>query len=216
MFGDPADPYAVTPEDALDAARREVKQWRLERLLRAKRQDDLDPLTEWFVLAWDAFRAPEFPYDEGLRLARVVGVDLDADVVGKLAEKKASNLVLWDSARRAAKGALGAADGSRSAIDAVHHVAWIIRKQNLQAGRELVERAHLDASPAFLTALTAVLEVLPVSSTFTRVKGETGAVSEAASDFDALEHLRRLMFTDRVPEPEQLKIWMEDPREPPA
>jgi putative DNA methylase len=211
MFGDPSDPYAVTPEDALDAARREVKQWRLERLLRAKRQDDLDPLTEWFVLAWDAFRAPVFPYDEALRLARVVGVDLDADVVGKLAEKKGSDLILWDSARRAAKNALGAADGGRSAIDAVHHVAWRIRQQNLQAGRELVERAGFEASPGFVTAMTAVLEVLPVSSTFTKVKGETGAVAEAASDFDALEHLRRLMFSDRVPEPEQLKIWMEDP-----
>ena len=216
MFGDPADPYAVTPEDALDAARREVKQWRLERLLRAKRQDDLDPLTEWFVLAWDAFRAPQFPYDEALRLARVVGLDLDADVVGKLAEKKGSDLILWDSARRAAKNALGAADGGRSAIDAVHHVAWRIRQQNLQAGRELVERAGLEASPGFVTAMTAVLEVLPVSSTFTKVKGETGAVAEAASDFDALEHLRRLMFSDRVPEPEQLKIWLEDPHEPPS
>jgi adenine-specific DNA methylase len=216
MFGDPSDPYGVTPEDALDAARREVKQWRLERLLRAKRQDDLDPLTEWFVLAWDAFRAPVFPYDEALRLARVVGVDLDADVVGKLAEKKGSDLVLWDSARRAAKNALGAPDGGRSAIDAVHHVAWRIRQQNLQAGRELVERAGLEASPGFVTALTAVLEVLPVSSTFTKVKGETGAVAEAASDFDALEHLRRLMFSDRVPEPEQLKIWMGDPLEPPS
>jgi hypothetical protein len=216
MFGDPSDPYAVTPEDALDAARREVKQWRLERLLRAKRQDDLDPLTEWFVLAWDAFRAPQFPYDEALRLARVVGLDLDADVVGKLAEKKGSDLILWDSARRAAKNALGAADGGRSAIDAVHHVAWRVRQQNLQAGRELVERAGLETSPGFVTAMTAVLEVLPVSSTFTKVKGETGAVAEAASDFDALEHLRRLMFSDRVPEPEQLKIWMEDPLEPPA
>ncbi len=216
LFGDPADPYAVTPEDALDAARREVKQWRLERLLRAKRQDDLDPLTEWFVLAWDAFRAPQFPYDEALRLARVVGLDLDADVVGMLAEKKGSDLILWDSARRAAKNALGAVDGGRSAIDAVHHVAWRIRQQSLQAGRELVERAGLEASSGFVTALTAVLEVLPVSSTFTKVKGETGAVAEAASDFDALEHLRRLMFSDRVPEPEQLKIWMEDRREPPA
>src|SRR5437773_2242087 len=208
MFGDPADPYAVTPEDALDAARREVKQWRLERLLRAKRQDDLDPLIEWFVLAWDAFRAPVFPYDEALRLARVVGVDLDVDVVGKLAEKKGSDLILWDSARRAAKNALGAADGGRSALDAVHHVAWRIRQQNLQAGRELVERAGLTASPGFVTAMTAVLEVLPVSSTFTKVKGETGAVAEAASDFDALEHLRRLMFSDRVKEPEPLEIWM--------
>ncbi|MEQ1897463.1 MAG: DUF1156 domain-containing protein [Vicinamibacterales bacterium] len=209
MFGEAADPYAVTPEDALDAARREVKQWRLEKLLRAKRQDDLDALTEWFVLAWDAFRAPVFPYDEGLRLARVVGVDLDSQVVGKVAEKKASNLVLWDSAKRAAKGALGAPDGSSAAIDAVHHVAWLIRQQNLQAGRDLVERMKLEASPAFITALTAVLEVLPVSTTFTRVKGETGAVADAASDFDALEHLRRLMFVERVPEPEQLRIWTE-------
>jgi hypothetical protein len=209
LFGDALDPYAVTPEDALDAARREVKQWRLQRLLHAKRQDDLDPLTEWFVLAWDAFKAPEFPYDEGLRLARVVGLDLDADVVGKVAEKKGSNLLLWDSAKRAAKGALGAADGSRSAMDAVHHVAWRIRQQNLQAGREMVERARLDASPGFVTALTAVLEVLPVSSTFTKVKSETGAVAEAASDFDALEHLRRLMFGDRIPEPEQLRLLLE-------
>lgn len=210
LLGDAVDPYAVTPEDALDAARREVKQWRLQRLLHAKRQDDLDPLTEWFVLAWDAFRAPEFPYDEGLRLARVVGVDLDGDVVGRLAEKKGSDLVLWDSAKRAAKGALGSADGSRSTMDAIHHVAWRIRQQNLQAGRELVERTRLDASPGFVTALTALLEVLPPSAAFRPTARHAGAVAEAASDFEALEHLRRLMFSDRVPEPEQLRIDLGD------
>jgi len=53
------------------------------------------------------------------------------------------------------------------------------------------------------------LEVLPVSSTFTNMTGETGAVADAASDFDALENLRRLAFTDRVPEPRQLRLWME-------
>jgi putative DNA methylase len=41
------DPYAVRPEDALEAARREVKQWRMERLATVKRQHHLDPLTEW-------------------------------------------------------------------------------------------------------------------------------------------------------------------------
>ena len=71
------DPYAVTPEDALDVARREVKRWRLEQLTHLKADADLDPATAFFVLAWDAFRAPVFPYDEGLRLARAVGVDPD-------------------------------------------------------------------------------------------------------------------------------------------
>jgi len=209
LFAEPLDPYAVTPEDALDSARREVKRWRLEQILRTTRQPDLDPLTEWFVLAWDAFRAPEFPYDEALRLARVVGLDLDAQVVGHVAEKKGSDLLLWDSARRAAKGSIGPMDGNRAAIDALHHVALRIRQQGLQAGRELVERVGLDKDSSFVSALTAVLEVLPVSKTFTHVADEAGPVAEAASDFDALEHLRRLIFTERVPEPMQLRFWTE-------
>ena len=77
MFEEPWDPYEVTPEDALDAARREVKNWRLQQLTHMKARTDLDPLTSFYVLAWDAFRAPKFDYDEALRLARAVGVDLD-------------------------------------------------------------------------------------------------------------------------------------------
>jgi len=207
LFAEPLDPYAVTPEDALNAARREVKNWRMERLLRANRLGDVDALTEWFVLAWDAFKAPEFPYDEGLRLARVVGLDLDRDIVGHLAEKKASDIVLWDSEKRANKAVLSAIDGSRGMVNALHGIAHRVRSQGLQAGKDLVERAGLHKDAAFLTALTAVLEVLPVSSAFTQIKAEKGAVADAASDFEALENLRRLMFTDRIPEPEQLKIW---------
>ena len=58
-----------------------------------------------------------------------------------------------------------------------------------------------------LVLLVEILEVLPVSSTFTKIEGEKGAVAEAANDFDALENLRRLMFAATVPQPEQLKIW---------
>ena len=115
LFDEPWDPYAVTPEDALDAARREVKRWRLGQLTHVKAADDLDAPTAFFVLAWDAFKAPAFAYDEALRLARAVGVDLDAGVVGRIAGKQGSNVQLWDSARRAAAGALG--PGRRVARD---------------------------------------------------------------------------------------------------
>jgi adenine-specific DNA methylase len=209
LFAEETDPYAVTPEDALDAARREVKKWRLDRLLRTNRHAELDPLTEWFVLAWDAFKAPEFPYDEALRLARVVGLDLDRDVIRVVAEKKSSDVVLWDSGKRATRGTLGPTDGSRALLDALHHAAYRARKDGLEAGRQLLEESGAVQHPSFPAALTAVLEVLPVSSTFTRVADEKGAVAEAASDFDALEHLRRLAFSDRVPEPEQLGLWTE-------
>lgn len=202
------DPYSVTPEDALDAARREVKRWRLEQLTQMKTKAELDGPTSWFVLAWDAFQAPVFPYDEGLRLARAVGVDLDKDIVGRLAEKKASDLVLWDSAKRAAKGSLGPADGSRGMIDALHHAANLGRSRTLDAAKDLLEKNGIDADPAFLTSLKAVLEVLPVSKAWTGIDLE-GDVAAAGSDFEALEKLRTLAFADKVTKRKQLDFWLD-------
>jgi adenine-specific DNA methylase len=199
------DPYAVSPEDALEAARREVKAWRMEKLTSGSRRAQLDPLTEWFVLAWDAFEAPQFPYDEALRLARVVGLDLDKDVVGVLAEKKTSDLILWDSSTRAAKGKLGAPDGTKSWIDSIHHCAHRARSIDLNAARQLLDDNGLPNSPIFLTALEAVLEVLPLSARYTGFDPVKAAVP-AASDFEALENLRRLALAEQVPAPKQLEL----------
>jgi putative DNA methylase len=199
------DPYSVSPEDALDAARREVKAWRMEKLTSGSRRAQLDPLTEWFVLAWDAFEAPQFPYDEALRLARVVGLDLDKDVVGVLAEKKASDLILWDSSTRATKGKLGAPDGTRSWIDAIHHCAHRARSIDLNAAKQLLDDNGLANSPVFLTALEAVLEVLPLSARYTGFD-PVKAAAPAASDFEALENLRRLALAEQVPAPKQLEL----------
>ena len=209
LFEEEWDPYAATPEDALDAARREVKRWRLEQLTHLKANADLDPVTAFFVLAWDAFRAPAFAYDEALMLARAVGADLDGDIVGRLAEKKGSDIHLWDSARRAAKGALGPADGSRGMIDAVHHAANLARARTLAAARELLEGALMEEDPRFFAALEAVLEVLPISKTWTGIDLD-GEVEAAANDFEALYNLARLAYRDEIDEPEQLKLWREE------
>lgn len=199
------DPYAVSPEDALDAARRVVKAWKMEQLTSGSRRAQLDPLTEWFVLAWDAFQAPQFPYDEALRLARVVGLDLDKDLVGVLAEKKASDLILWDSSTRATKGKLGSPEGTRSWIDAIHHCAHRARSIDLNAAKQLLDDNALANSADFLTALEAVLEVLPLSARYTGFDPVKAAVP-AASDFEALENLRRLALAEQVPAPKQLEL----------
>jgi len=208
LFEEEVDPYAVTPEDALTAARREVKQWRLEQLTHKKSLADMDPITAWFVLAWDAFKAATFPYDEGLRLARAVGADLERDIIGHLAKKKGSDIVLLDSKERAAK-TLPPSDGSRATvpvmIDALHFAAFTIRTKNTESAREILERNGLLEYPAFHNALQAVLEVLPVSKHFTKVDVPKNAEG-ASSDFEALESLRKLAFTQHVQEPEQLKL----------
>ena len=207
LFEEAWDPYAATPEDALGVARREVKRWRLERLTHLKANADLDPATAFFVLAWDAFKAPAFSYDEALRLARAVGVDLDADVVGRLAEKKGSDVRLWDSARRAAKGALGPADGSRGMIDAIHHAANTARLRSLQVAREMLAGTGVDSDPRFFASLEAVLEVLPLSRAFTGIE-LTRETAASGSDFETLYNLFRLAYRDRIDEPEQLKLGL--------
>lgn len=210
LFAEEFDPYAVTPEDALEAARREVKTWRLNQLTHAKGRGDLDAATSWFVLAWDAFKAPVFSYDEGLRLARAVGADLDGQLIGKICEKKGSDIKLWDSATRAAKSGLGPADGSRAMIDAIHHAAHKARTRTLDAALDLLKDGGIDNDPQFLAALEAVLEVLPPSRNFVGFDVATGDAKSAADDFDALEKLRRLAFSDKVDEPQQLSLFVEE------
>ena len=134
------------------------------------------------MLAWDAFRVPVFADDEALRLGRAVGINPDREVTGRLAKKRGSNLVLWDSARRAAKGELGPADGSESPIDALHHTAHVARMKSLAAVRELAKAAHADRYPRFFAALEAVLEVLPAGAvTGVALQGDAAA---AGSDFE--------------------------------
>ena len=204
------DPYAVRPEDALEAARREVKQWRMEQLATVKRQHHLDALTEWYVLAWDAFRAPRFPSDEALKLARVVGLDFDQQVKNQVCESKSDDVVLWDSLTRHRAGKLGPVSGD-CMLDTLHWAAKIAREQNTGAARSLIEEAGLKEDPTFLTALEAMLNVLPPALPSSKKKPDVN-LSGAANDFQALERLRKLAFAETVPAPkiaEQLPLGLD-------
>jgi adenine-specific DNA methylase len=206
------DPYAVRPEDALEAARREVKQWRMEQLATVKRQHHLDALTEWYVLAWDAFRAPRFPADEALKLARVVGLDFDQDVKKQVCEVKGDDVVLWDSITRHRNGSLRHVS-EECMLDTLHWAAKVGREQNTGAARSLIEDAHLIGDPTLLTALEALLNVLPPTGATTGRKKPDASLAGAASDFEALERLRKLAFSETVPAPkipEQIPLELPD------
>ena len=212
ILEDEWDPYAATPEDALDAARREVKRWRLEQLTHRKAQGDLDAVTAFFVLAWDAFKAPVFAYDEALRLARAVGVDMDGQVAKRLGEKRGSDFRLWDSVTRAAKGGLGPVDCSRGMVDALHHAANVSRTRSLAAARDLLAETGLDKDARLFRAFEAALEVLPVSHRFTGVDLQS-EVAASSSDFEALFDLSRLAYKDEVDEPkrfEQMELRLDE------
>ena len=94
-------------------------------------------------------------------------------------------------------------------IDAVHHAANMARIRTLAAAREMLEGALVEEDPRFIAALEAVLEVLPVSTTWTGIDLE-GEAESAAGDFEALYNLARLAYRDEIDEPEQLKLWLEE------
>lgn len=196
------DPYAVNPEDALMAARKAVKEWRLEQIATLQRKAHLDTITEWFVLAWDAFKSPQFPADEGLKLARVVGVNFDEQLRNRVLEVKGSDIIIWDSATRAKKGTLGAIQG-KTMLDSLHHAAKASREQNTGVAKSLIEKAELIKDSQWLLALQAVLEVLPTPRMI--ASNASGPIAGAAKDAEALEKLRRLAFSKDVPKP---KPWM--------
>jgi putative DNA methylase len=204
------DPYAVRPEDALEAARREVKQWRMEQLATIKRQHHLDALTEWYVLAWDAFRAPRFPVDEALKLARVVGLDFDQEVKKRVCEVKGDDVILWDSSTRHRNGSLRHIS-DECMLDTLHWAAKVGREQNVGVASNMIEEAHLLGDPTLLTALEALLNVLPPGAASAGRKKPDANLTGAASDFEALERLRKLAFAETVPAPkipEQIPIQL--------
>jgi len=95
-------------------------------------------------------------------------------------------------------------------IDVLHHAAHLGRSRTLQAAREMLEKAELLTNPDFLMALEAVLEVLPPGKQFTGFEPDE-AVAPAAKDFEILENLRRLAFSEKVDEPKQLELWRNEP-----
>ncbi|MCC7340603.1 MAG: DUF1156 domain-containing protein [Bryobacterales bacterium] len=206
------DPYAVRPEDALEAARREVKQWRMEQLATVKRRHHLDALTEWYVLAWDAFRAPRFPADEALKLARVVGLDFDQDVRKVVCEVKGDDVILWDSVTRHRNGSLRHVSAD-CMLDTLHWAAKVGRERNTGAAQSLIEDARLAGDPTLLTAMEALLNVLPPGAASAGRKKPDANLAGAANDFEALERLRKLAFAETVPAPkipEQIPLALAD------
>ena len=94
-------------------------------------------------------------------------------------------------------------------IDAVHGAAHLGRTGALGEARDQLNEVLGTREPAFLAALEAVLEVLPVTRRWTSID-LPGEAAAAGDDFEALYDLMRLAYGDRIDEPEQLKLWRED------
>ena len=100
----PNDPFAVTPNDALQVARREVLAARREKISQLWVDNPGDPLTEFYILSQDSAGAATIPFDEANMMARCIGLELTDTAVRSIVQKKGSNINLLTGIERFAQG----------------------------------------------------------------------------------------------------------------
>ncbi|MEW6698138.1 MAG: DUF1156 domain-containing protein [Bacillota bacterium] len=152
----------ITPDKALDEARRVVTDYRVQVLLQGRR-GQFDPVTRWYILAWDIYKAPQFPFDEGHKLALSVGVDVDSLRAQKQIYKKDGNFIVLASPKeRSRRGKIDINTQSFTCyIDAIHTALLIYEEDGAAAVRRFVQQANLLRSEDFLSAYAALVRAIP-------------------------------------------------------
>lgn len=182
-------PKPLRPEVALDLAREEVINLRKEGLL-AGRQVQFDPATDWYLMAWDAFQAAEFPGDEARKLALALGLDLEDDIIRRerLAAKKASTVVLQTPKDRRRRDVVDPeAAHFPSLIDAVHTAMLVYEEDGPKACEQFLKRNQLLTDDTFKACLQALINAIPR----TRMKDRF-----ARTEAETLDRLRQAFFED--------------------
>jgi adenine-specific DNA methylase len=197
---DRGNPKPLRPEVALDLAREEVINLRKKGLLLG-RTISFDPPTDWYLMAWDAFQAAEFPGDEARKLALSLGMDLEREIIAekRLVAKKASTVVIQEPKARLKKGMV---DPDLAAfpcvVDAVHTAMVIYQEEGATVCETFLKRTGLMQDPTFKACLQALINAVPR----TRTKGKFNRM-----EAQLLDDLRLAFFDDLVaPKEEEPKV----------
>ena len=159
------DPLPLKPGEALDLAREEVINLRKQGLLLGS-SVEFDPITDWYLMAWDAFRAQEFPADEARKLALALGMDLERDVIRdkKLVTKKSATVVLCTPAERRKKNMVDHdAESFPHLIDALHTAMMVYDEEGSKACQVFVDRQGLRNDSGIKALVQAMMEAIPTT-----------------------------------------------------
>lgn len=191
------NPKPLRPEVALDLAREEVVALRKQGLLLG-RDVQFDPATDWYLMAWDAFGAEQFPADEAVKLALALGVDLESEVISekRLVEKKGEDVILLEPAKRRRAGLVDPDNRVFSCwLDATQTAMLLYLEDGSDACKRFLNDAGLMNDSTFKACLQAMLNAIP------RVTQRGEFVRKEAA---ALDSMRLAFFPDLEVPPEQV------------
>ena len=159
----------VRPEVAFAEARKAIANYRFRKLVQTDTAG-FDPLTQWYLLAWDAFKAREFPFDEARQLALAVGgFDVnDLAKTYKLIAAKSGNCTILTPKQRHKKRAFSAdADNFSNLylVDALHAIIAIYQEeQNPQLVRNFMQKTGLNNNDMLMKTLEIAFKVMPTKT----------------------------------------------------
>ena len=159
----------VRPEVAFAEARRAIANYRFRKLVQTDTAG-FDPLTQWYLLAWDAFKAREFIFDEARQLALAIGgfnVE-DLSKVYKLITSTGGNCKLLTPKERLKKRAFSIEESDFSSlylVDSLHALIAIYEEEhNPQLVRRFMQNTGLMESDALMKTMEIALKVFPTST----------------------------------------------------
>lgn len=163
----------LRPEDALTIARQEIVELRRSRLV--GRATHVDSLTDFVLLAWDTFRAREFPFDTARLLALAVGgLDVEQLERAKVLSKSSGKVKLLTPIERLRRDADSGLPGVKPeaaafehVIDAVDTALYIADVDGQQAAKRFLDRHGYTSDAGFSAALQGLMNAIPR----TKVKG---------------------------------------------
>ena len=156
----PGDPFAVTPNDALQVARTEVFDARRRRISELWANNPGDPLTEFYILAQDSAGSATIPFDEANMVARCIGLELDEDPAKQVYQKKGSNITLLTGKRRFEQGKISPMAPSVRNIDRVHTAIALAGSSGVNAAMQWCRMQGYEGDAPFKGTLEALLGVM--------------------------------------------------------
>jgi hypothetical protein len=196
------EPVRLEPEQALSIARREVFALRKEQLLHG-RPTTWDPVTEWYVLAWDAFKTREFPFDEARKLAISTGIEV-TDLVQRqrVLGRKGDTVRFLMPRERLGEGRVDPKAYSFSRlVDGLHTALWLYETEGDRECRHFLEQTGYLRDRDFQSLVQAALYAIPRTRRYERAQVVGFLVPEA----EVLERMRVTFFPDIEP-PQETQV----------
>ena len=156
----------VHPDEAFTEARRAIANYRFRKLAQTETAG-FDPLTQWYILAWDAFRAREFPFDEARQLALAIGGFNVSDLAKthKLLDSASGTCKLLTPQQRFKKRAFSLTDSEFSArylVDGLHAIITLyLEEGSIEPVRRFMKATGLVSNDLFMRVIEVALKVIP-------------------------------------------------------